>query len=177
MFCKVLRQVAGAGAAVCRAVQQCDKRKKVTIAPDDIMEALKEAEFEDFQGPLQASLDAFQGAAKAAKTAKASSAKRQKLNESQNDENAEAGASSHHPWSSLVNLAAPPMPLTKCEVCTGEGDEETQEQNASQEVGEDAEGGNQETPVAGAVAKEEEEEEKTVATEATEGVDATQADA
>jgi len=32
-----------------RAVQQCDKRKKVTIAPEDIIEALKEAEFEDFE--------------------------------------------------------------------------------------------------------------------------------
>lgn len=75
-----------------RAVQQCDKRKKATIAPEDVIEALKEAEFEDFEGSLKASLDAFQNASKAAKTAKASSAKRQKLDESVNDDAADAGA-------------------------------------------------------------------------------------
>ena len=76
------------GVRMNRAVQQCDKRKKVTIAPEDIIEALKEAEFEDFEGPLKASLDAFQNASKAAKTAKASSAKRQKLDESVVDDGA-----------------------------------------------------------------------------------------
>ena len=43
----------------CRAVQQCDKRKKVTLTPEDILEALREAEFEDFEQPMKDALAQF----------------------------------------------------------------------------------------------------------------------
>ncbi len=60
----------------CRAVQSCDKRKKVTITPEDILDAIREAEFQDFEEPLSASLAAFRAQEKATRKP---SAKRQKI--------------------------------------------------------------------------------------------------
>ena len=59
-----------------RAVQSCDKRKKVTITPEDILDAIREAEFQDFEEPLAASLAAFRAQEKAVRKP---SAKRQKI--------------------------------------------------------------------------------------------------
>eukprot|EP00960_Hanusia_phi_P060863 764653-Hanusia_phi.AAC.5 len=75
------------------AVQQCDKRKKVTLNPEDIIEvtlnyflfecrlalaqALREAEFEEFEESLVQSLSNFRNQISNAK--KTSAAKRQKL--------------------------------------------------------------------------------------------------
>ncbi|EKX47036.1 hypothetical protein GUITHDRAFT_106949 [Guillardia theta CCMP2712] len=59
------------------AVQQCDKRKKVTLNPEDIIEALREAEFEEFEETLVQSLNNFRNQISNAK--KTSAAKRQKL--------------------------------------------------------------------------------------------------
>ena len=68
----------------CRAVQQCDKRKKVTLTPDDILEALREAEFEDFEQPMKDALQQFRsGGASGAKKG-VSGAKKQKLDDSAN---------------------------------------------------------------------------------------------
>eukprot|EP00961_Rhodomonas_salina_P012054 161633-Rhodomonas_salina.2 len=63
------------------AVQQCDKRKKVTLTPEDILEAVKEAEFDDFDEPLQQALQSFRNQATAAKKS-GSANKRQKLDDS-----------------------------------------------------------------------------------------------
>mmetsp|Transcript_5274 Transcript_5274/g.8452 ORF Transcript_5274/g.8452 Transcript_5274/m.8452 type:complete len:137 (+) Transcript_5274:2-412(+) len=57
------------------AIQQCDKRKKVTLAPEDIIEAVKEAEFEDFEDELKQALEAFRNQNKKAAS---SSNKKQK---------------------------------------------------------------------------------------------------
>merc|ERR1719352_503649 len=49
------------------AVQQCDKRKKVTLTPDDILEALREAEFDEFDAPMREALQKFRSGGGAAK--------------------------------------------------------------------------------------------------------------
>lgn len=69
---------------VCRAVQQCDKRKKVTLTPDDIVEALREAEFEDFEQPMKEALAQFRNGGPGAAKKGGSSAKKQKLDDSTN---------------------------------------------------------------------------------------------
>eukprot|EP00281_Chroomonas_sp_CCMP1168_P035341 CAMPEP_0206240792 /NCGR_PEP_ID=MMETSP0047_2-20121206/16135_1 /ASSEMBLY_ACC=CAM_ASM_000192 /TAXON_ID=195065 /ORGANISM="Chroomonas mesostigmatica_cf, Strain CCMP1168" /LENGTH=124 /DNA_ID=CAMNT_0053665613 /DNA_START=1 /DNA_END=372 /DNA_ORIENTATION=+ len=70
------------------AVQQCDKRKKVTLQSEDILEAIREAEFTEFEEPLKEALAAFR---QSNVTAKKPPAKKQKLNDSLNDD-AEAPA-------------------------------------------------------------------------------------
>jgi len=70
---------------VCRAVQQCDKRKKVTLTPDDIVEALREAEFEDFEQPMKEALAQFRtGGAGSVKKGVGSISKKQKLDDNAN---------------------------------------------------------------------------------------------
>jgi histone H3/H4 len=64
------------------AVQQCDKRKKVTLTPEDIIEALREAEFEDFEQPMREALQQFRNGGGASNKKGGSSAKRQKIDES-----------------------------------------------------------------------------------------------
>ena len=70
---------------MCRAVQQCDKRKKVTLTPDDIVEALREAEFEDFEQPMKEALAQFRtGGAGSVKKGVGSISKKQKLDDNAN---------------------------------------------------------------------------------------------
>lgn len=69
---------------VCRAVQQCDKRKKVTLTPEDIVEALREAEFEDFEAPMKEALAQFRNGTGSAKKGGNGAAKKQKLEDSTN---------------------------------------------------------------------------------------------
>ena len=57
-------------------MQSCDKRKKVTLTPEDILDAIREAELQDFEEPLTTSLAAFRAQEKASRKP---SAKRQKL--------------------------------------------------------------------------------------------------
>jgi hypothetical protein len=68
----------------CRAVQQCDKRKKVTLTPEDILEALREAEFEDFEQPMKDALAQFRNGGGGAAKKGGNSAKKQKLDDSAN---------------------------------------------------------------------------------------------
>ena len=68
---------------MCRAVQQCDKRKKVTLTPEDIVEALREAEFEDFEAPIKEALAQARNGGVAKKVG-TSMAKKQKLDDSVN---------------------------------------------------------------------------------------------
>jgi hypothetical protein len=72
------------GLLVCRAVQQCDKRKKVTLTPDDIVEALREAEFEDFEQPMKEALAQFRNGGPGGTKKGGGSAKKQKLDDSTN---------------------------------------------------------------------------------------------
>ena len=70
---------------MCRAVQQCDKRKKVTLTPDDIVEALREAEFEDFEQPMKEALAQYRtGGAGSVKKGVGSISKKQKLDDNAN---------------------------------------------------------------------------------------------
>ena len=70
---------------MCRAVQQCDKRKKVTLTPDDIVEALREAEFEDFEQPMKEALAQYRtGGAGSVKKGMGSISKKQKLDDNAN---------------------------------------------------------------------------------------------
>ena len=57
--------------------------------PEDIIDAIREAEFEDFDEPLQAALTAYRAQDKATK--KASAAKRQKLDSGEGTAGAQAG--------------------------------------------------------------------------------------
>jgi hypothetical protein len=68
----------------CRAVQQCDKRKKVTLTPEDILEALREAEFEDFEQPMKDALTQFRNGGASSGKKGGSGAKKQKLDDSAN---------------------------------------------------------------------------------------------
>lgn len=68
----------------CRAVQQCDKRKKVTLTPEDILEALREAEFEDFEQPMKDALNQFRNGGASSGKKGGSGAKKQKLDDSAN---------------------------------------------------------------------------------------------
>ena len=68
----------------CRAVQQCDKRKKVTLTPEDILEALREAEFEDFEQPMKDALTQFRSGGASSGKKGGSGAKKQKLDDSAN---------------------------------------------------------------------------------------------